>query len=112
LRSEKYYRQAFAREGVTLEPTEHYLAVGHVLGYAPQMSSLAGRLSQDVYPGLRPELQRRIQNRAKKVAKLFIHASHMLKTLESDPAQLEKACDMVVRRLCRSVWGFLGTKAS
>jgi SAM-dependent methyltransferase len=112
LRSEKYYRQAFAREGVTLEPTEHYLAVGHVLGYAPQMSSLAGRLSQDVYPGLRPELQRRIQNRAKKVAKLFIHASHMLRTLETNPAQLEKACDMVVRRLCRSVWGFLGIKAS
>jgi hypothetical protein len=111
LRSEKYYRQAFAREGVALEPTEHYLGFGHFLGYAPQMSSLAGRLCQDVYPGLRPELQRRIRNRATKVAKLFLHASQVLKTLEGNPAQLGKACDMVVRRLCRSVWGFIGTKA-
>lgn len=111
LRSEKHYRQAFAREGVTLEPTEHYAGFGHFLGYAPQVSSLADRLRQDVYPGLRPELQRRIRNRATKVAKLYIHASHVLQTLESNPAQLGKACDMVVRRLCRSVWGLIGTKA-
>jgi len=112
LRCDKYYRQAFAREGVSLEPVEHYLGIGHFLIYAPQMSSLAGRLRQDVYPGLRLELQRRIQNRATKVAKLFLHASQVLKTLESNPAQLRKACDLVVRRLCSSVWGFVGIKAT
>jgi SAM-dependent methyltransferase len=111
LRSEKYYRQAFARQGVALEPTEHYLGIGDFLFYAPQMSSLADRLRQDVYLGLRPELQRRIQNRATKVAKLFMHASQVLKTLENNPAQLAKACDLVVRRLCISVWRFFGTKA-
>jgi SAM-dependent methyltransferase len=111
LRTEKYYRKAFAREGVTLEPTEHYHGIQYLLSFAPQMSSLADRLGQDVYPGLRPELQRRVRNRATKVAKLFIHASQVLKTLESNSAQLGKACDMVVRRLCRSVWGFIGTKA-
>jgi SAM-dependent methyltransferase len=110
LRSEKYYRQAFARQGVTLEPTEHYLGIGDFLLYAPQILSLADRLRRDVYPGLRPELQGRIRNRAAKVAKLFIHASHVLKTLENNPAQLGQACDMVVRRLCRSVWGFVGSK--
>ncbi|HXX22312.1 MAG TPA: methyltransferase domain-containing protein [Terriglobia bacterium] len=112
LRCEKYYRRAFARGGVTLEPTEHYLGIGHFLLYAPQMSSLADRLRQDVYPGLRPGLQRRIQNRATKVAKLYLHASQVLKTLESNPAQVAKACDLVVRRLCRSIWGFIGTKAN
>jgi SAM-dependent methyltransferase len=111
LRSEKYYRQAFAREGVSLEPTEHYLGIGHFHYYAPQMSSLADRLCQDVYPGLRPELQRRIRNRATKVAKLCLQASQVLKTLENNPAQQAQACDLVVRRLCRSVWGFIGTKA-
>ena len=111
LRSERYYRQAFARRGVRLEPTEHYLDVGHFRHYAPQMSSLADRLCQEVYLGLRPELQRRIRNRATKVAKLCLHASQILKTLENNPAQLAKACDLVVRRLCRSVWGFIGVKA-
>jgi hypothetical protein len=111
LRSEKFYRLAFAREGVTLEPTEQYQGIGHVLFYAPQILSLVGRLRQEVYPGLRPELQRRIRNRALKVAKLFQHTTQVLKTLEGNPVQLGKACDMVVRRLCRSVWGFIGTKA-
>ena len=112
LRSEKYYRQAFEREGVTLEPTEQYHGIEYVLFYVAQMSSLADRLRQDVYPGLQPELQRRIRNRATKVAKLFLHAIQVLKTLESRPSQLEKACDMVVRRLCRSVWGFMGIKTT
>jgi SAM-dependent methyltransferase len=111
LRSEKYYRQAFAREGITLEPTEKYHGVEHMYFYVGQMVSLAARLRQDVCPGLRLELQKRIRNRAMKVAKLFLHASQVLKTLENNPAQLGKACDMVVRRLCRSVWGFIGTKA-
>jgi SAM-dependent methyltransferase len=111
LRSEKYYRRAFARGEVSLEPTEHYLDIGHFIYYAPRMSSLAERLRQEVYPGLRPDLQRRIRNRATKVAKLFIQASQVLKTLEGNPAQLAQACDLVVRRLCRSVWGFIGTKA-
>jgi SAM-dependent methyltransferase len=111
LRSEKYYRLAFAREGVTLEPTEQCQGIGHVLFYAPQMSSLVDRLRQEVYPGLRPELQGRIRNRAMKVAKLFLHATQVLKTLESNPAQLQKGSDMVVRRLCRGVWGFIGTRA-
>jgi SAM-dependent methyltransferase len=111
LRSEKYYRQAFAREGVTLEPTEQYHGIEHVYFYVAQMVSLANRLGQEVYPGLRPELQRRIRNRAMKVAKLFLHATQVLKTLESNPAQLQKGSDMVVRCLCRSVWGFIGTKA-
>ena len=60
---------------------------------------------------LRPELQRRIRNRAFKVAKLFQHATQVLKTFEGNPVQLGKACDVVVRRLCASVWRFIGTKA-
>lgn len=110
LRSEKFYRLAFAREGVTLEPTEQYQGIGHLLFYAPQILSLVRRLLQEVYPGLRPELQRRIRNRALKVAKLFQHATQALKTLEGNPAQLGKVRDMVVRRLCTSVWRFIGTK--
>jgi SAM-dependent methyltransferase len=110
LRSEKFYRLAFAREGVTLEPTEQYQGIAHVLFYAPQMSRLVGRLHQGVYAGLPPKLQRRIRNRALKVVKLFLHTTRILKTLESNPAQLGKVCDTLVRRLCRSVWGFIGTK--
>jgi MoaA/NifB/PqqE/SkfB family radical SAM enzyme/SAM-dependent methyltransferase len=111
LRSEKYYRQAFARQRVTLEPTDHSRGIGDFLVYGPQMSSLAARLRQDVYPGLRPELQRRIQTRAAKVAKLYAHAGQVLKSLERNPAQLGNACDQVVRRLCRGVWGFVGAKS-
>ena len=111
LRSEKFYRLAFAREGVTLETTERYQGIAHVLLYAPQMARLVGRLRQEVYTGLRPELQRRIRNRAMKVAKLFLHTTRVLETLEGNPAQLGKVCDIVVRRLCTSVWGFIGTKA-
>jgi SAM-dependent methyltransferase len=111
LRSEKFYRLAFAAGGVTLEPIEQYQGIGHVLFYAPQMSSLVDRLRQEVYPRLRPELQRRIRSRAMKVAKLFLHAAQVLMTLQGNPAQLSKGCDMVVRRLCRAVWGFIGTKA-
>lgn len=111
LRAEKYYRRAFARGGVTLEPIEHYLGVGHFVSFAPKMSSLAERLRQDIYPGLRPELQRRIRNRATKVARLLMQASQVLKSLENNPAQQAKACDLIVRRLCRSVWSFVGTKS-
>jgi len=111
LRSEKFYRQAFAREGVTLEPTERYEGIGHVLFYARQILSLVNRLRQEVYLGLRPELQRRIRDRAFKVATLYQHATQVLKTFEGNPVQLGKECDVVVRRLCVSVWRFIGTKA-
>jgi len=110
LRSERYYRRAFARHGVTLEPTEQFQGLGHFLQFAPQMSDLARRVGAEVYPGLRAELEKRIKRRALKVTKLYMHASHILKTLESDPAQLAQGCDLVVRRLCRSVWTFVGTK--
>jgi SAM-dependent methyltransferase len=112
LRCEKYYRRAFARGGITLEPTEHYPGLGHFLIYAQQMSSLAERLRQDVYPGLRPELQKRIHTRAAKVARLYAHAAQVLKNLENNPPQLAMACDLVVRRLCSSVWGFMGTRVA
>jgi len=57
-----------------------------------------------------PELQRRIQTCAAGVAKLYRHAGRLLKTLERIRARQGEACDQVVRRLCRSVWGFKDAK--
>jgi len=110
-RTEKYYRAAFARWGVTLEPIERYSRVEHVLWYAPTISMLAARLATPAAPSLRPELNQRIRKRAKKVVELYVHSSRVLKTLENEPENLAMACHLTVSRLCVSVWRFIGTKA-
>jgi hypothetical protein len=58
------------------------------------------RLEKPIYPGLRPELQKRIRRRTTKVAQLYAHASQQIINLQGSNDLAATACDAVVRRLC------------
>lgn len=109
-RREKFYKAAFQRCDVQLNPVDRYGHVDHVLWYAPAVSALCTRLEREIYPGLRPELQKRIRNRMRKVAQLYSHASQQIIGLQNSPELLAMACDAVVRRLCLGLWRFIGIK--
>jgi 2-polyprenyl-3-methyl-5-hydroxy-6-metoxy-1,4-benzoquinol methylase len=111
-RGEKFYMSAFARAGITLASVERFTSVEHVLWYAPRVSDMCKRLEREIYPGLRPTLQKRIRHRMTKVAQLYAHASQQIIHLENQPDLFAEACDAVVRRLCVGLWRFLGTKAA
>jgi 2-polyprenyl-3-methyl-5-hydroxy-6-metoxy-1,4-benzoquinol methylase len=109
-RTEKYYRQAFLRGGVSLQLVDRFESPDHVLSFVPAYSALATRLNQEIFPGLPPRLVKRIRRRAKKVVEIFIHASRVLKALENQPQELSVACDLIARRLGAGVWRFVGKK--
>jgi SAM-dependent methyltransferase len=111
-RGEKFYLSAFARNGVRLNPVDRYNSAEHVLWYAQAVSEMCTRLEKPVYPGLRPELEKRIRRRMTKVAQLYAHASQQIINLQSTPSVAEAACDAVVRRLCLGLWRFIGIKGS
>ena len=111
-RGEKYYLSAFARNGVQLNPVDRYTHVDHVLWYSPAVSAMCTRLEKEIYPGLRPELQRKIRHRMMKVAQLYTHASQQIIGLQNSPEVAGAACDAVVRRLCIGLWRFLGVKTA
>ena len=111
-RGEKFYAAAFRRHGVELKPFERYPSVDHVAWFAPQISEMCRRLEQEIYPGLRPELERRIRRRMTRVAQLYAHASEQIIALRDQPEVLAEACDAVVRRLCLGLWRFIGVKGA
>jgi len=111
-RGEKFYFSAFARNGVRLNPVDRYNHVDHVTWYAPAISAMCKRLEQPIYPGLRPELEKRIRRRMTKVAQLYAHASQQIISLSGKPELAAEACDAVVRRLCVGLWRFIGVKGT
>jgi 2-polyprenyl-3-methyl-5-hydroxy-6-metoxy-1,4-benzoquinol methylase len=108
-RGEKFYDAAFSRRGVRLNPVDRYTSVEHVLWYAPAVSAMCTRLESEIFPGLRPELAKKIRRRMTKVAQLYAHASQQIVGM-SDARQMAEACDAVVRRLCLGLWRFIGIK--
>lgn len=111
LRTEKYYRHAFARAGVKLSPVQRLASPEHVLWFSAQFSRLASLLQTAMHEGLSEAQRRKVRARGVKVAQLYVHACRCLKELEQEPRQLAEACEMIVNRLCVGVWRFLGTKA-
>jgi 2-polyprenyl-3-methyl-5-hydroxy-6-metoxy-1,4-benzoquinol methylase len=111
-RGEKFYSSAFARDGVRLNPVDRYDSVEHVLWYAPAVSEMCTRLEKPIFPGLRPELEKRIRRRMTKVAQLYAHASQHIIELQSTKEMAAAACDAVVRRLCLGLWRFIGIKTT
>ena len=109
-RGEKFYFSAFARNGVKLNPVDRFSHVDHVVWYAPAVSAMCTRLESPIYPGLRPELEKRIRRRMTKVAQLYAHASEQIISFGSSPELVSEACDAVVRRLCIGLWRFIGIK--
>src|SRR5579859_1563490 len=111
-RGEKFYFSAFARNGVKLNPVDRYTHVDHLVWYAPAVSALCTRLESPIFPGLRPELEKRVRRRMKKVAQLYAHASERIISFRDSPDLVSEACDAVVRRLCVGLWRFLGVKTN
>ncbi|MGH9741314.1 MAG: class I SAM-dependent methyltransferase, partial [Candidatus Acidiferrum sp.] len=109
-RGERYYMAAFRRGGVKLQPVDRFPNMEHVLWYAPKISEMCTRLEGEIYPGLRPELQKRIRHRMTKVAQLYARVSQHIIQLEKQPEQMAQACDATVRRLCLGLWRFIGVK--
>jgi SAM-dependent methyltransferase len=111
-RGEKFYFSAFARNHVKLNPVDRYDSAEHVLWYAQAISEMCKRLETPIYPGLRPDLEKRIRRRMTKVAQLYAHASQTIIDLQNKPELAASACDSVVRRLCLGLWRFIGIKAT
>jgi 2-polyprenyl-3-methyl-5-hydroxy-6-metoxy-1,4-benzoquinol methylase len=111
-RGERYYMAAFKRGGVKLNPVDRFPSMEHVLWYAPLVSKMCTRLEKEIYPGLRPELQKRIRHRMVKVARLYAQVSQLVIDLQGQPEAQEHACDAAVRRLCLGLWRFIGIKES
>jgi 2-polyprenyl-3-methyl-5-hydroxy-6-metoxy-1,4-benzoquinol methylase len=111
-RGEKFYFSAFARNGVKLNPVDRYTHVDHLVWYAPAVSAMCTRLESPIYPGLRPELEKRIRRRMTKVAQLYAHASEKIISFGDSPDLVSEACDAVVRRLCVGLWRFIGVKTN
>jgi 2-polyprenyl-3-methyl-5-hydroxy-6-metoxy-1,4-benzoquinol methylase len=111
-RGERYYMNAFARCGVTLNHLQKYNSLAHVAWFARDISALCERLQKEIYPGLRPELQARVRRRIIKVLELYSHASEVIKQMQSQQQDASEACDQIVRRLCAPLWRFIGVKAA
>jgi SAM-dependent methyltransferase len=111
-RGERYYTAAFKRGGVALNPVDRYPSMDHVLWFAPQISALCTRLEREIFPGLRPELQKRIRHRMTKVASLYSRVGQLIIELQKSNKSdaVAKACDAAVRRLCFGLWRFIGVK--
>jgi DUF1680 family protein len=69
------------------------------------------RLEKPIYPGLRPELQKRIRRGMGKVAQLDAHASRQIINLQGSNDLAATTCDAAVRRLCLGLWRFIGIKS-
>jgi SAM-dependent methyltransferase len=110
-RGERYYMNAFARCGVTLNHLQKYGSLDYVAWFARDINALCERLKKEIYPGLRPELQARVRRRMIKVLELYAHASELIKQWQSRPEDAAEASDRTVRRLCLPLWRFIGVKS-
>ena len=110
-RGERYYLNAFARCGVTLNHLQKFDQLAHLAWHAQDVTTLCARLQKEIYPGLRPELDQRIRRRIMKVLELYAHAAEAIKQLQhSNPKIAAEAVDQTVRRLCMPLWRFIGVK--
>jgi SAM-dependent methyltransferase len=109
-REEKFYRNVFRHNGVTLHRTEHFTNPETVLWYAQSMSEICTLLEKDLWPDLRPELGRRMRKRMLTVVKLYVHASQQLPALRSNLELVAQACDLIVGRILLPVWRLVGIK--
>jgi len=111
-RTERYYRRMFARFGVELELADKFPNRSYVDFYSTFMEQVRRRAETEIYPGLRPELQQRMQRRMTTVARYFNQVRSLLPQCESNPELSAKISDRLVKRICVPVWRFLGTKAA
>jgi hypothetical protein len=109
-REEKFYRNVFRAAGVTLQRIDRYESPNHVLFFAETISKMCSQLEGNLWPDLRPELARRMRNRMRKVAELYVHASRQLPRIESQPELVAQACDAIVSRLLADVFRLVGVK--
>lgn len=110
-RGERYYLNAFARCGVTLNHLQKCNSLSHLAWFARDISTLCDRVQKEIFPGMRPELQARVRRRILKVLELYAHSSEVIKQMQN-PEEAAEACDLVVRKLCMPLWRFIGTKAA
>jgi 2-polyprenyl-3-methyl-5-hydroxy-6-metoxy-1,4-benzoquinol methylase len=111
-RTELYYRKKFARFGVRVEHLDHFPNIEYVTWYARQISQVLERVKQEIYPGLRPELQKRIRNRMTAMGRYFLRISQIILQRESNPQLMAVLSDRLVCKVCVPVWRLIGTKAT
>jgi SAM-dependent methyltransferase len=111
-RTEFYYRRMFKRQGVELDHIGNYGNVHQVLWYAKSMLEVCKRAQQEIYPGLSPVLQKRIQRRMLTVARYFSGINEIIAKSGSDPELKAKLCDRLIKRVCLPTWTFIGVKKS
>ncbi|MGO9271381.1 MAG: methyltransferase domain-containing protein [Terriglobia bacterium] len=109
-RTERYYRRMFARFGVELEHVDSFPSSNYVTFYSTSMEQVRRRAEREIYPGLRPELQQRMQRRMTAVSRYFDQVKALILQCESNPELVAKISDRLVKRICVPVWRFLGTK--
>jgi hypothetical protein len=83
------------RVGHSLNPVDRYQSAEHVLWYAPTVSEMCKRLEKPIYPGLRPQLEKRIRRRMTKIAQLYAHAP-----ANHQSARFQSPCRGGLRRSC------------
>ena len=110
LRTERYYRKAFARFGIVLEHAGNFDRAPDASWYSRSMEQVRRRAEQDIYPGLRPELQQRVRRRMKSVVRYFGQIEDLISQYESSPEMRAKIDVRLVQRICAPVWRLIGTK--
>jgi 2-polyprenyl-3-methyl-5-hydroxy-6-metoxy-1,4-benzoquinol methylase len=111
-RTELYYRKKFARFGVRVEHLDHFPNVDYVTWYSRQISQVLERVKQEIYPGLRPELQKRIRDRMTAMGRYFLRISQIILQRESNAQLTSVLSDRLICKLCVPVWRLIGTKAT
>jgi 2-polyprenyl-3-methyl-5-hydroxy-6-metoxy-1,4-benzoquinol methylase len=109
-RTERFYRRIFARFGVQLDHLESPAGLDHVVWYSNMAIEVCRRARGEIYPGLRPELKRRIRRRIAAVARYFFRISDEIVKVGAHPELVAPLCDAVVKRVCVPVWRFIGVK--
>jgi SAM-dependent methyltransferase len=108
-RTERYYRRMFAKFGVRLEHLDAAATAAHVQWYAGMANETCRRAAREIYPGLRPELERRIRRRIGVAARYYFRVHDMMTQSGTDPSAALLA-DTAVKRVCTPVWRFIGMK--
>jgi SAM-dependent methyltransferase len=108
-RTERFYRRMFAKFGVPLEHLDAPATAAHVQWYANMANETCRRAAREIYPGLRPELERSIRRRIGIVARYYFRVHDMMCVGGTDPSAAA-LCDAAVKRVCTPVWRFIGMK--
>jgi SAM-dependent methyltransferase len=109
-RTERYYRRMFARFGIEVRHLESYGHPDYVSWYSKMVSDVCRRADQEIHPGLRPELDRRVRRRMIAVARSYAQISELIAKSAANPNLVALLSDRLVKRLCVPVWRFIGVK--